>query len=374
MGNASPFLDWTLNRSAESNYRDTQCFRRGGPLKLVGVELEAPESVDLITELLQNVWVNHKHEGHVKGCLRLAAHQQQDVIDHQFFYDRRYEACGGRRSDVYISHVAIKKAGIRHTSAISTLSDGDVHELISKMGVGWFSSYPRYADALRINGINGPMLLELSDDDLKELGVSNKLHRKRISLEIQSLKEGRSTQTFDIFICSVGFCTDARAIKSKDEVEEMLIAEIRNACKQQEMFNDTASTRSQDEQNSEPRSLELFPREELAPTETKGSKSEAVSNVLSEIPSNSAAPEPSSSNADKSATSPTAWQVGEEVLYFANSLANAPLVGMVVKVHTGGARVKVEYEHSGGSREVTPWVAEGTRLKRRNAQALANLR
>merc|ERR1712129_73440 len=63
-----------------------------------------------------------------------------------------------------------------------------------------------------------------------------KLHRRRIMLEIESLEEGRSWQTFDVFVCSVGFSSDSSTVKSKDEVEEMLIDEIRNACKQQELF------------------------------------------------------------------------------------------------------------------------------------------
>merc|ERR1712166_175459 len=50
-----------------------------------------------------------------------------------------------------------------------------------------------------------------------------------------------------MFICSVGFCSDTNMTKSKDEVEEMLVQEIRNACKQQELFHSCGSPPAHDE-------------------------------------------------------------------------------------------------------------------------------
>jgi len=367
MGNALPSWDPTAAMEPESNFgpcgTDVQSFRRGGPLRLLGVELETAESIDLIMQLLRNTWVNEKHERHVKGCLLFAAQQKQDVQDHQFFYDKRYESCGGRRSDVYISHVAIKKAEICQRSAIRSLSSDDVHELVRSMGVGWFNSYNRYADSLRSNGVNGSMLRELTDDDLKELGITNKLHRMRIMLEIESLEEGRSWQTFDVFVCSVGFSSDSSTVKSKDEVEEMLIDEIRNACKQQELFQGTAL------------SIDDLSRKDTAQPlkNLEVSQSDSQQDPMPESPSTedsfSTVPETDTAVPFEPAAPSGAWCVGEEVFFFANGRAKAALAGVVAKVHTNGDRIKVQYAHPAGGEEVTPWVAlDCGRLQRRTPQ------
>lgn len=386
MGSALSFLSALVVDPAPAS-GDVQRFRRGGPLRLLGVELETPESIDLILQLLHNVWVNEKHEHHVKGCLSVAARQKQDVLDHQFFYDKTCtRSCGSRRSDVYISHVAIKKGEMKNRSAAATLSKDDVHELVKNMSNGWFSSYKRYADILRKNGVNGPLLSELTDEDLQELGISNRLHRRRIVLEIQSLAEGRSWQTFDIFICSVGFSSDTNALKSKEEVEEMLVEEIRNACSQQEFFIGNTSSCSSDSPSAAKDPLhcsiaDALPHDlvdchnqsftmtnvQAEPPQQSGSASasEAPEEQIAAAPlpeglENVVPPEPSES--------PTQWRVGEEVLFSANGRGKAPVQAVVAKIHPNGNYVKVEYSSPRGGQEVTPWVAEGTRLQRRAQQ------
>lgn len=351
MGNVLPFLDPASDSEPESNFgpcgTDVQRFRRGGPLRLLGVELETPESIDLIMGLLRNTWVNNKHESHVKGCLTFAAEQQQDVQDHQFFYDKRYEACGGRRSDVYISHVTIKKAGICQRSAIRSLSSDDVSELVRSLGAGWFNSYNRYASSLRSNGINGAMLTELTDDDLQELGIANKLHRRRILLEIESLHEGRSWQTFDVFVCSVGFSSDSSTVKSKDEVEEMLIDEIRNACKQQELLQGSSlsiADRSSDDAACRLKHFTVSPLKQKA-TPHSPSTEDSVST----------APDAEAVVPTEASSPSELYQVGQEVLYFVNGCRQAPVAAVVTKVHDDGELAKVKYRLGGGE-EVTPWI------------------
>jgi len=357
-------------------------------MRLLGVELASPESIAAILQLLHNVWVNAKHQRHVHGCLQLASQQQQDVVDNQFFYDKRCDDTGGRRSDVYISHVCIKKAEVKTHSDLTSLSNEQVYELIKGMGVGWFNCYSRYAMSFRRNGINGAMLKELGDDDLEELGIDNRIHRRRIMLEVEALDEGRSWQTFDIFMCSVGFSSDTQTMKSKDEVEEMLINEIRNACTQQVMVDGGPANRLEE------RSPSPYKRREQGKingqrqwsleslhgcmgkrkhTSSSGSLlqlrsvSDAYVPDLTRSVSDASIPPSNgstqfyhigSSKADK-------WSVGEEVFYYGNGRAKAAYDGVVVKVHENGTYVKIEYDHENGSREVTPWVAEGCRVQKK---------
>ena len=49
--------------------------------------------------------------------------------------------------------------------------------------------FSAYAQSIEANGINGVVLLTLKDDDLEDLGVTNKFHRKRLLAEIEQLKD-----------------------------------------------------------------------------------------------------------------------------------------------------------------------------------------
>ena len=48
----------------------------------------------------------------------------------------------------------------------------------------------RYAEVFTENGINGKLLLSLSEDELCELGVANKFHRARLLSDIAELAKG----------------------------------------------------------------------------------------------------------------------------------------------------------------------------------------
>lgn len=206
-------------------------FRQSGPLRLEHVELETPESQSSLMKLLNGSWVNQKHENHVRGCLELASNQGKDVVDHQFFYDRREDLCGGRSCDAYISYVAVRKADVLQRSAVKDMSSQDVYDFVDNMGYGWFSDYKRYASKFRLHGVDGSLLVELSDADFQDFGVDNALHRRRLQSEIRRLRQGHSYQTFHVLICSVGFsCSRDTAARSKTEVEQLLREELRCVC------------------------------------------------------------------------------------------------------------------------------------------------
>lgn len=203
---------------------------RGGPVIMRGVDITTAESLSLIMQMLESVWVNSKHQNHVQKCLEMAAMQGHDVVDHQFFSDRR-GTCVGRANDTYLSYVAIHEAGMRNVSMVASMDKDAVYSLVKNMGGGWRSCYTQYAQSFWQNGINGSLFCELADEDLKGLGVSVELHRRRIKLEIRTIREGKSVPTFDILICSAGVesCNNAMS-DTKDEVERMLLTEMRHVC------------------------------------------------------------------------------------------------------------------------------------------------
>jgi hypothetical protein len=311
-------------------------------------------------QLLRNVWVNSKHQRHVHGCLQLASQQQQDVVDNQYFFDQ-HEAFGGRRSDVYISHVCIKKGEVKHLD-LTSLSNDQVYEVIKDLGVGWFSCYSRYAAAMRRHGINGAMLKELGHDDLQELGIENRLHRRRIMLEIEALHEGRSWQTFDIFICSVGFSSDTQGMKSKEEVEAMLMNEIHNACSQLE---DGGSAIGLEDSCPDQDKIVLIRDSSLKSLNQPMGKWEPSVKAISDAKQSDLSKENWRSDSNVASEALQKWSVGEEVLYYGNGRVEAPFEGSVTKLHKNGRHVKVEYDHPNGDRRVTPWVSEGNRLQRK---------
>jgi hypothetical protein len=137
-------------------------FRRGGPLKLTGMDLETKASVHLVMRMLCNAWVSEKQRSHVQDCLLLAKHNKEDVVDQQVFYEKR-----SRDSEVFISHVSIRKSDRRQVSTIASMSSDDVYEWVKSLGGGRCPDYASYAKTFRKKGVNGVVLGELTDDTLK---------------------------------------------------------------------------------------------------------------------------------------------------------------------------------------------------------------
>merc|ERR1712137_8636 len=115
---------------------------------------------------------------------------------------------------------------------VGSMDKDAVYSIVKNMGGGWRSCYTQYAQSFSQNGINGSLFCELADEDLKKLGVSVELHRRRIKLEIRTAREGKSVPTFDILICSAGVehCSNVMS-DTKDEVERMLLTEMRHVCR-----------------------------------------------------------------------------------------------------------------------------------------------
>ena len=47
----------------------------------------------------------------------------------------------------------------------------------------------QYVDMFKSGEVNGELLAELDDEALKDLGVGNSFHRKKILLKIKKMKE-----------------------------------------------------------------------------------------------------------------------------------------------------------------------------------------
>jgi len=261
----------------------------------------------------------------------------------------------------------VKKGEVKHLD-LSSLSNDQVYEVIKELGVGWFSCYSRYATVMRRHGINGAMLKELGHDELQELGIENRLHRRRIMLEVEALHEGRSWQTFDIFICSVGFSSDNQGMQSKEEVEAMLMNEIRNACTQQVM-EDGRSAIGLEDSCCDQDKISLIRDSSLKSLNQPMGKREPSLKAIANTPLFHSGSDFSKENwrSDSNVASEELhkWSVGEEVLYYGNGRAEAPFEGSVTKLHKNGSHVKVEYDHPDGDRRETPWVSEGSRLQRK---------
>ena len=65
-------------------------------------------------------------------------------------------------------------------------SEGDVGRFISSKDL---CNLPQYADAFKEAGIDGEMLLELTDEELTDLGVANKFHRKKILKKLSHFRQ-----------------------------------------------------------------------------------------------------------------------------------------------------------------------------------------
>ena len=69
----------------------------------------------------------------------------------------------------------------------STLLNLDfIHECVSSL----------YLSIVVEEGVNGELLGELEEEDLKELGVGSSLHRRKLMLVAKKLKNGESISTF----------------------------------------------------------------------------------------------------------------------------------------------------------------------------------
>lgn len=425
-------------------------FCQGGPLRLRGVELDLPETVDSIMQMLEGTWINSKHRCHVRSCLLLAKEQRQDVVNRQYIYRRSPVTCGGRASEVYLSQVVIKKVNTREKNALISMSSAEVADMVGAMGVGWSSKYMEYASSFLRNGVDGKLLNELSTEDLEELGVDSPLHRKRLILEINSLKQPRNVDSFDILICSVGFVSGGCAY-SKEDVEVMLEEELRRAAEQlaalevgalpqkastpracceissvaiakrNEILHTEVSdailvpqleSYSQEETPEASRwlsadSAKVFAKasgQDLSPEATREPSERSVNlhaqfvaplqtasspgscSTQSNDGGDSAAagfdlttgPATESDFADDagetSAADPgvyaisqedLAWRPGDKVCYYASGRSEAPVEGVVARVHDNGCWVKVHYSDARGGTELTPWLRPGARLRRR---------
>lgn len=425
-------------------------FCQGGPLRLRGVELDLPDTVDSVMEMLEGTWVNNKHRCHVRSCLQLAKDQRQDVVNRQYIFRRSPATCGGRTSEVYLSQVVIKKTNTREKSTLMSMSSAEVAKIVGTMGVGWCSKYAEYASSFLRNGVDGKLLNELSSEDLEELGVDSPLHRKRLILEINSLKQPRSVDSFDIVICSVGFANGG-CTYSKEDVEVMLEEELRRAAEQLaaleagELAPQKASTpricgeistiaRAEQKrilhtevsdtllvpqlesggQKGTPEasrwlgadSAEVFAKaagKDLSLEATRQPSENTVNLHAQFMEPLQMAKSPSSCDAQSneggdstavgfdSTTGPAmesgfaadvgetsavdgsvhpvsqeelAWRPGDRVCYFACGRSEAPVEGVVEKVHDNGCWVKVRYSDARGGTELTPWLRQGARLHR----------
>ena len=58
-------------------------------------------------------------------------------------------------------------------------------------GIGTASAFVKYGDAFETSGVNGELLLDgIEEEDLIDLGVTSRLHRKRIIQDIAKLRLG----------------------------------------------------------------------------------------------------------------------------------------------------------------------------------------
>ena len=70
------------------------------------------------------------------------------------------------------------------------ITNSEVVELLSRLRLD------QYADRFTEEAVNGELLGELEEDDLKELGVASGLHRRKLMLVAKKLKNGESISTF----------------------------------------------------------------------------------------------------------------------------------------------------------------------------------
>ena len=67
----------------------------------------------------------------------------------------------------------------------STLDSDGVAKALAELG----EAYKPYCDACRKNGIDGETALDLDDEDLAELDVSSKLHRKTLLKKLKKISK-----------------------------------------------------------------------------------------------------------------------------------------------------------------------------------------
>jgi hypothetical protein len=252
-------------------------------------------------------------------------------------------------------------------------------------------------------------------------------------VEVCALEEGRSWQTFDILMCSVGFTSDRRTVKSSPEIEKLLLEEIRNAYGVQTMLhkgelaalppcpeNEELSTPSLPQKTSEKLDTQIEAvlglqkqqeeelvsasrQEENAFQDWDGESIQNGDGETSQVTETSFCSKQnmqiteatticvrneatticratnqnheddlflplSSRTSALSTVAPVPWRIGEEVLFFPTEQRDELLRGAVTHVHPNGHWVKVEYTDGQGVRELTPFIKEGPRLQRLDAE------
>jgi hypothetical protein len=100
-----------------------------------------------------------------------------------------------------VSAAATVVAAASRDASISTSSDAssdsDVRSWTEQQvaawlaGIGTTSAYAKYGDAFESGGVNGELLLDgIEEEELVDLGVTSRLHRRRIMQDVAKLRAG----------------------------------------------------------------------------------------------------------------------------------------------------------------------------------------
>lgn len=126
----------------------------------------------------------------IDAGLQLLAHKRD--IQHRD-KSRRYPPIESSSSHVIRSLSAIDKLSIEPVAisqeSVMKWNELEVADWLTLQG------FKQYTDAFLDNMINGPMLVSLADSDLeRDLRVTNRMHRKRLMLEVAKLAvKGKSS-------------------------------------------------------------------------------------------------------------------------------------------------------------------------------------
>mmetsp|Transcript_64091 Transcript_64091/g.152853 ORF Transcript_64091/g.152853 Transcript_64091/m.152853 type:complete len:413 (-) Transcript_64091:190-1428(-) len=242
-----------------------QALLHGRPAIFQDILLDSVEAAAIIVAMLDDVWVNEDHKHHGFRCLAKAVRTpktlniaseacqsgrsvdsscmsdeeddeyvniaQEDGLDawtsgrKDHFCDRHLVVCNcdGLRSSRFISAVCVRRRGLRHCPAHRTMSVDGVFEMIRNLSVGPANCFEKYATSLRQEGIDGPRLLKVTDQDLLEWGVSDQRHRQRILLEVEAAEDTRRVPVVDLLVGGCGFtsrsfsCGPAQANSSSSQ-------------------------------------------------------------------------------------------------------------------------------------------------------------
>eukprot|EP00928_Gymnodinium_smaydae_P049972 TRINITY_DN33577_c0_g1_i1.p1 TRINITY_DN33577_c0_g1~~TRINITY_DN33577_c0_g1_i1.p1 ORF type:complete len:198 (-),score=24.43 TRINITY_DN33577_c0_g1_i1:770-1333(-) len=135
----------------------------------------------------------------------------------------------GQQAVSYQCKLKISKGPLHYKSKIEEYSCDDVYRMLRCMSSAWVGNdWLVYANVFLRNGIDGKFLKHITREDLEQFGMKNALHQKRLYVEIKSLTEARTVQSFNVVI-AVGGVRATSHVQSREEIRNMLEAEFQRS-------------------------------------------------------------------------------------------------------------------------------------------------